>query len=186
MKHLFSRIVFHATLIWERICCRLVTRRRWWNEIDQGVLLGAIPSRTGLERLHRLGVRSVVNMCAEYQLPAEVYDQYEMAALHLPTVDRCAPSHEDVCRAVAFISRQREQGDAVYIHCRAGRGRGATIALCWMIKSRQLTPQQAYHELQRCRLQVDRDLDQRDVVVRFYKEYATMGNTPSQRSPEPC
>jgi atypical dual specificity phosphatase len=35
--------------------------------------------------------------------------------------------------AVEFISSFKEKGEKVYIHCKAGHGRAASVALCWLI-----------------------------------------------------
>ena len=170
MSKPMSSVTFRALLSWEVLCCRLFPRRHWWDEIDDGVILGALPSATHIKQLQRLGVRAVVNMCAEYEGCRSVYAQHEMQSLRLATIDMHPPSYSNVCRAIAFISQHRDNGNAVYIHCRAGRGRAATIALCWLIKSHSLIPENAYAHLHERRVQIDRGLAQREVVKRFWTD----------------
>jgi len=43
---------------------------------------------------------------------------------------------EDLKRACNFIEGYRAQGAKVYVHCKAGHGRGGAVALAWMAFSR--------------------------------------------------
>ena len=92
-----------------------------------------------------------------------------MTQLHLPTVDFTPPSLADVQSAVNFIDDHHRRGHAVYVHCKAGRGRSATIALCWLMYAHQLAPDDAYRRLQGKRQQVSRGLAERRVVQLFWE-----------------
>lgn len=165
-----QKSIVRLTLGWEALCCRLNVRRHWWDEIDEGVLLGAAPFPQQLKQLRDLGVRGIVNMCLMNELPAVRYSDFEMECLHLPTVDRSPPTISNVHDALDFIARHRAAQQAVYVHCRAGRGRGATVALCWLIQAHNLPPADAYAALRLKRLQVDPALDRRAVVTEFWSQ----------------
>lgn len=32
-----------------------------------------------------------------------------------------------------FIKEHKERGEKVYVHCKAGHGRAAAVALCWLM-----------------------------------------------------
>jgi dual specificity MAP kinase phosphatase len=55
--------------------------------------------------------------------------------LHLPTLDRHAPSIEHLEQGVKFIRKEIKKGGKVYIHCKAGEGRGPTMAAAYLIYS---------------------------------------------------
>ena len=58
-----------------------------------------------------------------------------MSFLHLPTVDRQAPSHQQVCEGVAWILEEAQSGKGtVYVHCKAGRARSATLVAAYLIE----------------------------------------------------
>ena len=58
-----------------------------------------------------------------------------MAFLHLPTVDRQAPSHQQLCEGVAWILDEAQSGKgSVYVHCKAGRARSATLVAAYLIE----------------------------------------------------
>lgn len=178
----FQRCIIPLTLGWEALCCGLNPRRHWWDEIDPGVYLGAAPTRTQLVRLHALGVRGIVNLCLADELPAIDYAGLGLECLRLPTIDRTPPTSAHLQQALDFIARHRAANDRVYVHCRAGRGRGATIALCWLMQSRGLAPAAAYAELLKQRLQIDPALDRREVVTRFWSETVARNAAPTARA----
>jgi len=117
----------------------------WWDQVDEGIYLGSIPiAMLGhIDALYKLGVRSVINMCDEYDGPSFLYAKKGIVQLRLPTVDHFEPSVEVIQKAINFIKQRREKGEAVYIHCRAGHGRSAAVALCWLIFDKKMTPKDA-------------------------------------------
>ena len=60
---------------------------------------------------------------------------FQVAFLHLSTVDRQAPSHQQVCEGVAWILDKAQSGKGtVYVHCKAGRARSATLVAAYLIE----------------------------------------------------
>lgn len=59
--------------------------------------------------------------------------------LRLSTVDLSgAPSLEQLQRGVEFLLRHRERGNSVYVHCKAGRSRSATMVAAYLIQVRRV------------------------------------------------
>lgn len=55
--------------------------------------------------------------------------------LRLSTVDLTGvPTLENLHRGVDFALKHREQGNSVYVHCKAGRSRSATLVAAYLIK----------------------------------------------------
>lgn len=55
--------------------------------------------------------------------------------LRLSTVDLTGvPSLQNLQRGVDFALRHRERGTSVYVHCKAGRSRSATLVAAYLIK----------------------------------------------------
>lgn len=72
-------------------------------------------------------------MCCEYSGPVQSYKEIGIKQLRLPSVDHFEPSLEYMQDAVNFIALHKKRNEKVYVHCKAGHGRAASIALCWMI-----------------------------------------------------
>lgn len=118
--------------------------RGLWCEVDETVVLGVAPmSLLGHpQQLYNLGVRSVVNLQDEYGGPTQEYERLQMHQLWLPTIDHTEPSFEDLKAACTYIEQVQKRGERAYVHCKAGHGRGAAVALAWMIYSREVSDAQ--------------------------------------------
>jgi len=166
---LLTRFIFFVTLWWNVLLCRLCPRRRWWDWIDDAVLLGALPLCRYVPELQRLGIGAVLNTCREWRGPVDAYRAAGIEELYLPITDFTPPSLEQVRAGVAFIQRHAAAGRKVYVHCKAGRGRSATIVLCYLI-AKGLTPEQAQALVLEKRPHANRRLAQRAVVRQFAAE----------------
>jgi len=166
MKRLFARLFFYPTLYWNVLINRVLHLRQWWNWIDDTVLLGALPVASDASKLRELGITGVINMCEEYPGPLDAYSKNNIEQLHLPTVDFVPPTDEFVRRGVDFIEAHRAKGGKVYVHCKAGRGRSATIVLCYLVE-RGHSIQSGMDLMLKQRPQILKKLAERDVIKRF-------------------
>jgi len=146
---------------------RVFNVRRWWHEVDPAVILGALPLRSDAEPLHGLGVRGVINMCQEYQGPMTEYARLGIEQLWLPTVDFNPPKLQDVSRGVEFIQAHAQRDSKVYVHCKAGRARSATVVICWLVRHRSMSLEEAQLHLIKARPHVHARLAEREVVKQF-------------------
>lgn len=175
-----ARIVFYPTLAWNMILGRWLKVRNWWDRIDTHVVLGALPFARDVPIMASEGVGAVVNTCEEYAGPVEQYQEYDIQQMRMPTIDFTHPSFEDVCRAVEFIEKNVDDGKSVYIHCKAGRARSATVVICWLMKAKQISSEEAQRWLIEKRPHVNPHLTSRPVVQQF--EQAFVKNANHQRA----
>lgn len=171
LEWLSARAIFFPTLAWNALLGRILKVRNWWDPIDDHVVLGAFPFAGDVATLAKLGIVGVVNTCEEYDGPIEQYQQHGIDQFHMPTIDFTHPAFEDVCQAVEFIEAHVQRDEKVYIHCKAGRGRSATVAICWVMKSQQVTAQQAQAYLLQKRGHINSRLTERPVVQQFESRY---------------
>ena len=95
-----------------------------------------------------LGVRGAVNLCGEYGGPVAAYGEVGIKQLRLPSVDHFEVPVEYMHEAVRFLQAHKKRNEKVYVHCKAGHGRAASIALCWMIsENRDMNPEVSDIEL---------------------------------------
>lgn len=138
-----GRILFYPTLLYNVLRNKLQAEFRWWDEVDQFLLLGAVPFPKDVPRLWQLGVQGVVTLNEPYEtlVPSSLYQSYGIDHLVIPTRDYLfAPSLVDIRRAVDFIHGNASCGRTTYVHCKAGRGRSTTIILCYLVKYKHMTP----------------------------------------------
>ena len=167
LRRLYARSVFYPTLGWNYLLGRSLGLRNWWDRIDPHVMVGAYPFASFVPEMHADGVRAVVNTCEEYGGPIAQYQRHGIEQLHIPTTDFTHPRLEDVQRAVEFTQRHAQSGNSVYIHCKAGRARSATVALCWLMKYRGMTMAEGQSALLAARSHVNHRLTERPVVRDF-------------------
>ena len=166
-ERIYAKVVFYPTLLWNFTLGRILKVRNWWDRIDPHVIVGALPFARDVDRMHSAGVRAVVNTCEEYPGPVREYERVGIEQFHMPTTDFTHPSLDDVSRAVEFVQEHAAAGETVYIHCKAGRARSATVAICWLIKYRQMSPEDAQQHLLKSRPHTNPHLTERPVVKEF-------------------
>lgn len=163
LKTLAIRASFYPTLLLNRSMCWLGFWRRW-DWVDDALLLGALPARGDIARLRALGVTGIVNLCAEFPGHVEAMRAAGIEQLHLKTLDYHAPSDADMLRGVEFIEQHAAGGGKVYTHCKAGRGRSATLAVCYLMHARRIGAAEAYEIVRAARPHVNRGLTRRAAV----------------------
>jgi ADP-ribosyl-[dinitrogen reductase] hydrolase len=120
-------------------------------------------------------------------LPFETPDGRRVEHLREPIVDHGVPaSRETMARILAMIDGALESGHTVYLHCRAGIGRSAMAAGCWLAE-RSGDAEQALRDLAACWPQAAQSrqwprVPETDEQVRFVLDWpAGRGATAASR-----
>ncbi|XP_057750120.1 phosphatidylglycerophosphate phosphatase PTPMT2-like [Arachis stenosperma] len=137
-----ARILFYPTLLYNVLRNKIEAEFRWWDQVDEFLLLGAVPFPKDVPHLKKLGVGGVITLNEPYEtlVPSSLYHAHGIDHLVIPTRDYLfAPSFADISRAVQFIHQNSTCGKTTYVHCKAGRGRSTTIVLCYLIEYKHMT-----------------------------------------------
>lgn len=168
-----ARILFYPTLLYNVFRNKIQAEFRWWDQIDQFLLLGAVPFPKDVPRLKQLGVGGVITLNEPYEtlVPASLYHAHEIDHLVIPTRDYLfAPSFVDINRAVDFIHRNACNGQTTYVHCKAGRGRSTTIVLCYLVEYKHLSPMAAFEYVRSRRPRIQLALAQWKAVQEYKQQ----------------
>ncbi|XVF33595.1 hypothetical protein REPUB_Repub17cG0181800 [Reevesia pubescens] len=166
-----ARALFYPTLLYNVVRNKIQSEFRWWDRVDEFILLGAVPFPTDVPRLKDLGVSGVVTLNEPYEtlVPTSLYHAHNIDHLVIPTRDYLfAPSFADICQAVDFIHENASLGKTTYVHCKAGRGRSTTIVLCYLVEHRHMTPDAAYEYVRSVRSRVLLAPAQQQAVQEYY------------------
>lgn len=166
-----AQALYWPTFVFNVCLGRFLKVRRWWDTVDEHCILGAVPLAGDPAKLRQLGVTGVVNMCEEYAGPVDEYRGLGIEQLWLPTTDFQHPTKELVERGAEFIERHKQSGGKVYVHCKAGRARSATIVLWWLVRFGGLSPEAAQKRLLDVRPHVLASVYRRPVIQELCKEY---------------
>ncbi len=170
MRWLIARLLYYPTLAWNMLLGRVLKVRNWWDEVDPNVIVGAMPLASDVARMKDAGVVAVVNTCQEYPGPIDEYEKAGITQLRVETIDFTHPSLESVEAAVEFMNQQLVNGGKIYVHCKAGRARSATVAICWLMANRGLNPDEGQRLLLEKRPHINPRLTERPVVQQFWEK----------------
>ncbi|NXR13042.1 PTPM1 phosphatase, partial [Semnornis frantzii] len=154
-----ARLLFYPTLLYTVVRAQLPGfKRPWFHRIDSTVLLGALPLRgRSRELVAEQNVGAVVTLNEEYEtrfLSCSVQEWEAMGVeqLRLSTVDLTGvPTLENLHKGVEFILQHRACGNSVYVHCKAGRSRSATVVAAYLIQLHRWSPQEAIEAIAKIR-----------------------------------
>ncbi|WP_426774102.1 phosphatase PAP2/dual specificity phosphatase family protein [Proteus faecis] len=99
-----------------------LTRCQTPSLVAEGVLLGGRP-------LYKLNANAVFDLTCEW--PRNKFSQNQLY-LAQPQIDLLPLSPDDICKAMLSMERLSQVG-TVYIHCKLGYSRSATIAVAWLV-----------------------------------------------------
>ena len=125
-----------------------------YSRLNDALLAGAMPhAAEHVRSLDREGVRHVVNLCEEREywegeraIVLAAYDAAGIVEHHMPVKDG-ATVPAAVIDAAVVVS----DGGAVYVHCRGGRERSATVAAALLSASEGISIDRALRRSQELR-----------------------------------
>ncbi|CAM5150717.1 unnamed protein product [Natator depressus] len=184
-----ARLFFYPTLLYTLVRERLPgSQRPWFHRIDRAVLLGALPLRGRSRRLvAEENVRGVLTLNEEYETrflccSAQEWEAMGVEQLRLSTVDLTGvPTLENLQRGVEFVLKHRECGNSVYVHCKAGRSRSATMVAAYLIQLYQWSPQEAIEAIARIRPHILVRPRQIQILERFHRNVIAEAAAGSQQ-----
>ncbi|XP_046971358.1 phosphatidylglycerophosphatase and protein-tyrosine phosphatase 1 isoform X1 [Vanessa cardui] len=181
---MFARVTFYPTLLYN-VLMEKVTSRRWYDRMDDTVILGALPFQGMTKQLiEEENIKGVVSMNETYELKifsndAEKWREHGVQFLQLATTDIFeAPDQDKLYEGVRFINRflpaeskpSSEQG-RVYVHCKAGRTRSATLVGCYLMMRNGWSPQEAVEHMRTRRPHILLHTKQWQALDIFYKKH---------------
>lgn len=171
------RVLFYPTFFWNVITVGLSQRWKWYNRIDRKVVLGALPLRSMTPTLiNEENIGGVITLNEDYETKLLMYSTEEwnmlgVKHLRLATPDfNNAPNLEKLHKGVDFIKEFDNSDSCVYVHCKAGRGRSATLVACYLMEVSQMTPEQAINVLKTKREQTLLATNQVKAIHNFYQD----------------
>ncbi|XP_070166790.1 phosphatidylglycerophosphatase and protein-tyrosine phosphatase 1 isoform X3 [Polyergus mexicanus] len=191
---MFARVTFYPTLFYN-VVMEKITTRNWYDRIDETVILGALPfRRTTKQLIDNENIKAVVSMNEDYELSLlsnteKEWRRYNVEFLQLSTTDIFqAPSQEKLQNGVNFINKFRtvstrkldnppgtinghNQPGTVYVHCKAGRTRSATLVACYLIIKNNWTPEEAVNYMRTKRPHILLHTVQWSALKQFYAEH---------------
>lgn len=180
LKHdLFQRASFIPSLLYNLIRSKM-SGREWYSRIDDSIVLGALPFRSLVEELlYAEGVTAVISLNQDFELrfcaDGAFWRSLEVEFLQIPTADIfAAPDADKLREGVLFIldhMRRRGARCTVYVHCKAGRTRSATLVGCYLMQRYGYTPDECVKVMQAARSHILLVEIQMAALEEYYERY---------------
>lgn len=97
----------------------------------------------------------------------ENWKEMEMEQKQISVVDGTAPTIQQIQEGIEFIHEQTLKQHKVYVHCKAGKGRSATLVICYLIKYERLSFENAHQQVKSKRSIVNLKQCQIDIAKAF-------------------
>ncbi|EAA06392.5 AGAP000617-PA [Anopheles gambiae str. PEST] len=198
---MFARITFYPSLFYN-VMMEKITARHWYDRIDENVILGALPFRSvAQEMVQKENIKAVVSMNEDYELWAFSNNKARWAKLgveflQLETTDIFeSPCQEKLWKGVNFMNRFLPANDrmallpaapgelaepgTIYVHCKAGRTRSATLVGCYLIMKNGWSPEQAVEHMRQCRPHILLRSKQWEALRLFHQTKCPPPKTPT-------
>lgn len=149
--------------------------------MDETVLLGALPFQGMTAQLVKEeNVKAVVSMNEDYELRlfsnnGPEWKKFGVEFLQLSTTDIFeTPCQEKLRKGVEFINKYKQIGGSVYVHCKAGRTRSATLVGCYLMMANGWSPEEAVNFMKSKRPHILLRSAQWDALNIFYSDNITI------------
>ena len=151
--------------------------RTWYTRVDDHCVLGAIPMKHNYQEIViKENIKGVLTMNEDHELEFSVsreeWSKLGVEVMQIPIKDYTGvASLEQLKKGVDFINTHRSQNQSVYVHCKAGRYRSALMVACYLINTKQYTPEEARNFLKEKRPQVILNIDRQKKAMQSFYEY---------------
>lgn len=173
MHRVIARLLYLPTVL--RLLLLRGPNSKWYSRVDDTVILGALPLRNQTKELvEEQNVRAVLSFNQSYELilftnSHKDWAKHGVRQFVFPTWDFQPPKIQYIEEGLSVIDEEKQKKNCVYVHCKAGKGRSAVMATCYVMKRYKLTPVDAIDFLERKRPQIRMNIHQRKVILEFHE-----------------
>ena len=136
--------------------------------IDENVAFSRMPTEGELDEVARDFDAGVI-LVEERELPYPLVEWKKrgVEVLHSPIEDFTAPSLDQLLEILQWIGARVREGKRVLIHCMGGLGRSGTVAVAWLMYSKNLRLREALRRVRSLRPGAIETPDQMEVLQKL-------------------
>lgn len=187
--YFWKKLVFEIFVVEHVIESQLGTFQ-WFSVVDDNVLLGAIPLKEDHyeELCKKLGVKLILSVVEPFELETRTLmgtpvkpEQWKAGGVDqitLSTPDFWPPPFEILEKGAAIMDSYLCNGHRVYVHCKSGKGRSASVVAAYFFKFKNLDMDTVQAKLKSRRPFV---FDRNSSQMRNLKEYEKMKRPSSSQ-----
>ncbi len=170
-----QKIKYEVSLFYTKI-----SSNAWWNRITPyNLYLGALPlkNKGHLDKIVGLGVTHLLSMVEDFEIedgwfnkPVKENDWADLGIFfkQIRVVDCLPLKKEQIDEGIDYLTEILATGNVVYVHCKAGRGRSASIVIAYLMKNQGVSFNEALSFVQRQRPQIKLNKQQRQAILDYF------------------
>jgi protein-tyrosine phosphatase len=177
-SYYYKKLKYEASLAYTK----LNPSNAWWTKIAPfNIYLGALPLKNEghLDDIVALGVTDVLSMVEDFELEDGWFNQpikradWEdngIVVKHIQAIDFLPLKQEEIEEGVEYLNASLQEGRTVYVHCKAGRGRSASIVISYLMKYEGLSFDEAFAFVKEQRPHINLNQQQRQAIFDYFAE----------------
>ncbi|WP_258083926.1 protein-tyrosine phosphatase family protein [Thermococcus thermotolerans] len=120
--------------------------------VDDNVAFSRMPARSEIEGVAET-FDAVVVLVEEFELPYSLgeWQRRGVEVLHSPVRDFSAPTLNQLLEILRWVEERVVKGKKILIHCMGGLGRSGTVAVAWVMYSKELSLRDALRRVRMLR-----------------------------------
>lgn len=178
LQKIRARLLYLPSILVHRMMCVLGVWRKW-DWVGESILLGGAPTSREARRLAAMGVDAAISVCEPYEMGRRAVIRAGIQCLSIPVIDYTYPTESDVTRGAEFIQQQIAAGKKVFVFCKAGRVRSATVVFGYLIMYQKRKASEAGLIIRTARPQVSRRLLNAPCIVSILNRIDATDPAPS-------
>lgn len=184
----YKKLKYEASLVYTKH-----STGDWWNKIKPlNLYLGALPleNKGHLQAIIDLGVTHILSMVEDFEMEEgwlntpvtqETWKAHGVEVKQIRAVDFHPLSHAELEEGIEYLARTLEQGNTVYVHCKAGRGRSASVVVGYLMQYHHLSFVDAVFLVKQQRPQIHLNQYQRDAILSYFAEDSAIDDPAVQQ-----
>jgi protein-tyrosine phosphatase len=152
----------------------------WWSKIEPyNIYLGALPlqNKGHFQQILDLGIHQVISVVEDFEMedgylnsPVKAVDWKKKGidVKQIKAVDFLPLTREEIKTGIQELAESLKGGKTVYIHCKAGRGRSATIVIAYLMQHQLMSFDDAFALVQNARPQINLNSAQRQAILDYF------------------
>ena len=179
----FKKTTYKVSLLQRMMVTRLRPGKNpWFNEITEHIVLGALPlkNRRHDHKIHALGVQSILSVVERFEIQTKTFfstpvkkgDWAKMGLVRkiVETKDFLPMDFEAFEESVHFLHSEILANRKVYVHCKAGRGRSASVVIAYLMKIQGKSFDEAYQMVKGKRSQIKINERQKQGILDYISQ----------------
>ena len=163
----FKRTLFEVLLLNHVVGYSITGRWEWYSKITPNIYLGSMPMDAYDHAnvfTKDLGITSILSIVQDFEIvagtligspvSADMWKKLDVNHLHLRSEDFQSPSFELLHEGADWIKSVVDSKGKVYVHCKSGIGRSASLVIAYFIKYHGLSALDAWTRVKTIRPRV--------------------------------